>query len=84
MLLASVIRMLSDVMNYGLYSRGKDKYFAITNILGTMISPFLTIVALARYGLNGVGLSMLLISISLLSVRSLILTRLHFNIEREV
>ena len=83
MLLASVIRMLSDVMNYGLYSRGEDKYFAMTNILGTMISPFLTIAALARFGLNGVGVSMLLISIALLSVRCLMLTRLHFNFARE-
>jgi O-antigen/teichoic acid export membrane protein len=69
MLVASTIRMVSDIINYGLYSRGQDKAFAVTNIFGFLIAPCLTFVLLEAFGLSGVGLSMLIVAISLFCLR---------------
>jgi O-antigen/teichoic acid export membrane protein len=69
MLVASIIRMVSDIVNYGLYSRGQDRAFALTNIAGFAISPFLTFILLTEIGLIGVGLSMFVIAVGLLTVR---------------
>jgi O-antigen/teichoic acid export membrane protein len=73
MLAASVIKMLADVCNYGLYSRGLDHLLAATNIAGFLISPVICYVALRAFGLNGIGLSMAITASLLLLARLLIL-----------
>jgi O-antigen/teichoic acid export membrane protein len=81
MLLASTIRMVSDIMNYGLYSRGRDRAFASTNIAGFLVSPLLTFFMLSAFGLEGVGVSMLIIAIGLCFVRVFILFRMDSALE---
>ncbi len=69
MLIAAIVRMVSDVLNYGLYSRGHDKLYAQSNIIGIFLSTFSTIIALKFFGLYAVGFGMLITSILLLAFR---------------
>ena len=69
MLGSVVIRLLADAFNYGLYSRGRDRALALINIGGAVFSAALSLVLLPAFGLNGVGLAMLVTSILLLAIR---------------
>ena len=69
LLLASIIRCSSDLMNVGITSSGNDKRYAFTNLVGVFLSIALAALGLHLFGLIGVGLSSLLTSIILLSIR---------------
>lgn len=73
MLFAALLRLLSDVLNCGLYSRGMDKPWAMTNILGVGLSLGTTFAAIVWFGLEAVGAGMATTAATLLVARSLIL-----------
>ena len=73
MLLATVIRLLSDALNYGLYSRGLDRSLALINIGGALSAVVLGLVLIHLLGLVGVGIAMALTSTLLLVARTRVL-----------
>lgn len=75
MLLAAVVRLVSDVANYGLYARAFDKAWSLTNLLGVALSAGYTAIGLQLFGLVGVGLAMVATAASILAVRLLVLAR---------
>jgi O-antigen/teichoic acid export membrane protein len=75
MLVGVVIRLLSDMASYGLYSRNLDTEFAAMNILGIVSSLALSYILIARYGLIGAGAGMIIHALLQLSLRSVILAR---------
>jgi len=77
MLFASVVRMTSDILNYGLYSRGQDAAYAGTNIAGFIISPIATVIVLETWGFGAVGYGMIATATFLLVVRLGMLANLH-------
>ncbi|WEK51505.1 MAG: hypothetical protein P0Y66_05730 [Candidatus Kaistia colombiensis] len=74
MLVSTVIRLLADALNYGLYSRGLDHPLACINIGGALASVLLSLALLSRFGLAGGGLAMVLGSTLLLVARAAVLT----------
>ncbi|MET4635994.1 lipopolysaccharide biosynthesis protein [Kaistia defluvii] len=77
MLVSSVIRLVGDGLNYGLYSRGLDRSLAGINILGAVTAVLLSVVLLPRLGLVGVGLAMVLNATLLLAARAAVLAARH-------
>jgi O-antigen/teichoic acid export membrane protein len=69
MLVAAVLRIGSDVANYGLYACGLDHQWAWSNLLGVLLSAIFTVVGLRSFGLQGVGLAMIATAAVLLVVR---------------
>lgn len=70
MLVATVIRLMADVLNYGLYSRGLDQTLAWINIGGVLATIGLSLMLLHGLGITGVGVSMALTSMLLLVTRA--------------
>jgi O-antigen/teichoic acid export membrane protein len=75
MLVGVAIRLLSDMASYGLYSRNLDTEFAATNIVGIVASLALSFILIARYGLTGAGIGMIIHALLLLLIRSSLLVR---------
>ncbi|HET7539020.1 MAG TPA: hypothetical protein VFK05_04085 [Polyangiaceae bacterium] len=75
MLVAVPIRLLADMLSYGLYSRNLDTAFAAMNIAGIISSLALSFMLIARYGLIGAGAGMILQGLLMLLLRTLILAR---------
>ena len=75
MLVGVPIRLLSDMASYGLYSRNLDTSFAVMNIIGIVSSLAFSFALIARYGLIGAGVGMILQALLLLLLRCLILVR---------
>lgn len=73
MLFATVIRLLSDALNYGMYSRGLDRSLALVNIGSALSSVALSLVFIHLFGLVGVGIAMTLTSTLLLAARAQVL-----------
>lgn len=69
LLLAATFRSLSDLMNIGLTSTGRDKSYAMTNIAGVFISLGLALVGGYLWSLVGVGVSALMTAIILFLTR---------------
>jgi O-antigen/teichoic acid export membrane protein len=63
------LRLVTDVAGYGLYSLGKDRPYAVTFLIGALISPFLSILFIPRFGVYGAGLSMVLSTAIILLLR---------------
>lgn len=81
MLASTVIRLLADALNYGLYSRGLDRPLAVINIAGAAMAILLTLVLLQRFGLIGVGMAMVAGSSLLLIARGATLaSRIRFSL----
>ena len=70
MLASTVIRLLADALNYGLYSRGLDRSLAWINIGGALAALLFSLMLLPRFGLLGGGLAMVLASTLLLAARA--------------
>src|SRR6478609_287549 len=75
MLVGVAIRLLSDMASYGLYSRHLDTEFAVMNIVGIVASLALSFILIARYGLIGAGIGMIVHGLLLLLLRSFLLLR---------
>lgn len=73
MLASTVIRLLADALNYGLYSRGLDRPLAYINIAGAIVAVSLSLTLLPALGLIGVGIAMVLSSALLLVARGVAL-----------
>ncbi len=69
MCIGTLLRLVSDTLNYGLYSRGQDNAFALVNLFGCMVSAIFSIVGIRLWGLTGVGASMIVTPALLLSIR---------------
>jgi O-antigen/teichoic acid export membrane protein len=69
------VRLISDMVNYGLYSRGQDREFALTNVFGIVLSAGLSFACIVQMGVHGVGLSMILTPSILLILRLISLRR---------
>jgi O-antigen/teichoic acid export membrane protein len=77
MLVGVTIRLLSDMASYGLYSRNLDTEFAATNIVGIVASLALSFILIARYGLMGAGVGMIVHAVLLLLLRAFLLVRTY-------
>lgn len=75
MLAAIAIRIVADMVNYGLYSRNRDKTLALINIAGIGVNVSLTVVMVSLFGLIGVTFSMLGTALFLLGTRAYFLSR---------
>jgi O-antigen/teichoic acid export membrane protein len=69
MLIAAILRLGSDVANYGLYACGLDRQWAWSNLLGVLLSAVFTVAGLRSFGLQGVGVAMIATAATLLCVR---------------
>jgi O-antigen/teichoic acid export membrane protein len=69
MLIAAILRLGSDVANYGLYACGLDRQWAWSNLLGVALSAVFTVAGLRSWGLQGVGVAMIATAATLLGVR---------------
>jgi O-antigen/teichoic acid export membrane protein len=69
MLVAAVVRLGSDVANYGLYACGLDRQWAWSNLLGVLLSGIFTVAGLQSFGLQGVGAAMIATAAVLLGLR---------------
>jgi len=78
MLIASVIKSVSDVINYGLYSCGDDNKLAYINIFGLVVSVTTISLALAIGGLHLVGYALFTSASISLFLRTFFLRR-HFG-----
>jgi O-antigen/teichoic acid export membrane protein len=58
-LFGAVLKLVSDIFNYGLYSRRLDKSLAYINLFGMVLSLTLSTVGIAVMGLAGVAFSAL-------------------------
>jgi O-antigen/teichoic acid export membrane protein len=59
-LIGSTIKLLSDLISYGLYSRKQDKALGSINILGLFLTIFNTVFFLKLFGLSGLSFSIVL------------------------
>lgn len=69
MLIGAIIKLTSDLMNYGLYSRHQDDALAGLNIAGLAILVSATVLALNIGGLSGMAYSLILIPSTMLTLR---------------
>jgi O-antigen/teichoic acid export membrane protein len=77
LLLASIIRSCSDMLNVGLSSTTRDKSYAMINILGVPVSLVFTFAFVSMFGLMGAGVSAVLSALLLVAMRSVMLRRLY-------
>ncbi|WP_156830797.1 lipopolysaccharide biosynthesis protein [Kaistia granuli] len=75
MLIAMIIRLLADAVNYGLYSLGRDRALAIINIGGGVASVALSLWLIGAFGLTGTALAMIATALLLLTSRIVALAR---------
>lgn len=75
MLIASVIRLGSDVTSYGLYASRRDRHWALTNLLGVVLSGVFTTVGILVLGLSGVGIAMIGTAVVLFVTRTSLLDK---------
>jgi O-antigen/teichoic acid export membrane protein len=68
-LAGSTIKLVSDLINYGLYSRKQDKALGSINIFGLFITILNTIVFLKLFGLSGLSASIILTPTVMLLIR---------------
>jgi O-antigen/teichoic acid export membrane protein len=76
MLMAFLIRVVADMLFYGMYSLGSDRGIAVSNIAGIIVTAILTRTMIALFGLNGVAVSMVLAALFILALRAWLLRRL--------
>lgn len=69
LLLASVVRSCSDLLNVGITSSGNDRLYAITNFFGVVMTVGSSALLLWLFGLIGAGISALLTATLLLVIR---------------
>jgi O-antigen/teichoic acid export membrane protein len=69
LLLAAVLRSCSDLLNAGLTSLTLDRYYAIINIGGILLSVVLASAGIALFGLNGAGFAAVITAGLLTAVR---------------
>jgi len=70
MLFGVVTRVASDVANFGLYTRGLDRTYALINIMSIFVSIIVGFLAITFGGLMGAGISMAITGITLFAVRA--------------
>lgn len=68
-LIGTTIKLVSDMVNYGLYSRKQDKALASINILGLLITVINTIFFIQCFGLSGMSASFIITPLLMLLVR---------------
>lgn len=69
-LIAAVIRLLAEMLSFGLYVRSHDSAWVITNLLMVTLSVLFTLFGLMAFGLEGVGFAMIATASVTLVVRS--------------
>jgi O-antigen/teichoic acid export membrane protein len=75
-LLASIIKVISDILNIGLSSAEKDKIFALLNIVGVVVSALTSVIFVRIYGINGAGIGLIASSATLMLVRAFFIASL--------
>jgi O-antigen/teichoic acid export membrane protein len=70
-----MVRLVADTLSYGLYSRNMDRGFALLNIAGIVVSLTLSVAFVSKFGLIGIGLSMIASPLFLLVARGVLLGR---------
>ena len=75
MMAGILMRLLSDMINYGLYSRGLDRPLALINIGGLGLAVVMDVALISLMGLNGIGVSMVATPALLMSARVWVLWR---------
>ena len=75
LLLASVVRSFSDLLNIGLTSRNKDKHYATLNIVGVFLSIALAFAMIGAFGLIGAGIAALTAALSMVLLKGYFLMR---------
>jgi O-antigen/teichoic acid export membrane protein len=73
MLLGISLRLIADMLNYGLYSRNLDHQLAWINIAGLALAITMNFVLLSSFGLIGAGISMIITPVALGTARLLTL-----------
>lgn len=73
LLVASVVRSGSDMLNVGITSTRRDRIYAATNVVGMILTAVFSIVFLSTFGLNGAGVSALATAVILFVIRALYL-----------
>lgn len=79
MLIGVAIRLLSDMASFGLYSRNLDTEFAVMNIVGIVVSLALSFLLIARFGLIGAGVGMIVHAVLMLTMRAVLLARSYLR-----
>jgi O-antigen/teichoic acid export membrane protein len=69
MMAGILLKLVSDAVNYGLYSRGHDRALATINILGLFTAVAATALCIRFFGLVGVCVSMVVTPLVTLSAR---------------
>lgn len=75
MAITSLLKPASDLLNTGLYSLGLDNALALVNLGGVVLAVVLGIALVMAFGLNGIGVASITTLISVISIRSVIITR---------
>ncbi len=73
LLLAAVLRSCSDLLNAGLTSLTLDRYYAVMNISGILLSVLFASAGIAVFGLNGAGYAAVLTAALLTAARAALL-----------
>ncbi len=75
LLLGTLIRLLSDVLNIGLYSDNRDRPLALINIIGGVGSTAITAFFVHVAGISGAGYAMVFTALMLFAARLVTLRR---------
>lgn len=83
LLAASVVRSCSDVLNVGLSTIGRDRFYAFINVLGIPISIAFTYAFVVPFGLIGAGIGAVTAGLCLVLIRAVFLVRVSGALVRE-
>ncbi len=75
LLIGMTIRLIADLMHYGLYARGHDTQLALINMCSAPMATGFSAAALTFFGLSGVGFAVIASACSLLVLRVYVLRR---------
>ncbi|MEJ0027262.1 MAG: hypothetical protein WDN01_14645 [Rhizomicrobium sp.] len=69
MLVAMLIRSMSDVLNYGLFARNYDTSWALVNILAVLLTLVFVVASLKIWNLEAVGITLIVTQLLMLWLR---------------